>query len=532
MIVAGAGDAGAQQALPLVDRAQDRRAEHEELQVVVRVRARAEQVVPFVVAHRPVEVLARSVDAGERLLVQQAREAVLRRRPLHRLHRHHLMIGGEVGVLEHRGDFVLARRHFVVPGLHRHADFVELGLDVRHERHRPVGDRAEVLIFQLLPLRRLGAEQRAAGVDEIGTRQVEVLIDQEIFLLGPARRDDARRGRAEQLQHADRLLRQRFHRAQQRRLLVERLAGPADEGRRDHQRDGAAAVQQPRRARRIPRRVAARLEGGAHAARREARRVGLALDQFLARELEDRFAVAGRRQKRVVLLGGDAGERLEPVRVVRRAVLDRPVLHRARDFVGDRQIERFAVGDGPAQRLVHRLRQPRLLHLVVEHQAAERSVVPAGAVRVRRACFLGCGYRPVADGADCFAENCRTHDVALPLVDRISVRQEVGIMCRLFATRAIGHSRQKCRQSPESSHKCREIAGRAARDAPLRDHHSHSSRELTGLAMNVLGCQPSSARNSASTIAVAPQISKRPARRAGTTMRCPSRSRSVVASRS
>ena len=36
VIVAGAGDAGAEQALPLVDRAQDRRAEHQELQVVVR----------------------------------------------------------------------------------------------------------------------------------------------------------------------------------------------------------------------------------------------------------------------------------------------------------------------------------------------------------------------------------------------------------------------------------------------------------------------------------------------------------------
>ena len=152
-----------------------------------------EQVVPLVVAHRPVEVLARSVDAGKRLLVQQARQAVLRRRPPHRLHRHHLMIGGEVRVLEHRRDFILARRHLVVPRLDRHADLVELGLDVRHERHRAVGNRAEVLILQLLSLRRLGAEQRAARVDEIGTRQVEVLVDQEIFLLGPAGRDDARR---------------------------------------------------------------------------------------------------------------------------------------------------------------------------------------------------------------------------------------------------------------------------------------------------------------------------------------------------
>ena len=41
MIVARARDAGAQQALPLVDRAQHGGAEHEELHVVVRVRARA-----------------------------------------------------------------------------------------------------------------------------------------------------------------------------------------------------------------------------------------------------------------------------------------------------------------------------------------------------------------------------------------------------------------------------------------------------------------------------------------------------------
>ena len=84
------------------------------------------------------------------------------------------MIGGEVGVLEHRRDLVLARRDFVVAGLDRHADLVELGLDVRHERHRAIGDGAEVLILELLALRRLGAEERAAGVDEIRTRQVEV----------------------------------------------------------------------------------------------------------------------------------------------------------------------------------------------------------------------------------------------------------------------------------------------------------------------------------------------------------------------
>ena len=86
----------------------------------------------------------------------------------------------------------------------------------------------------------------------------------------------------------------------------------------------------------------------------------------------DRFAVAGRREKRVVLLGGDAGQRLEPVRVVRRAVLDRPLLHRGRDRVGDRDVERLAVRHRAAQRVINRLGETRLLDFVVEHEAAER----------------------------------------------------------------------------------------------------------------------------------------------------------------
>ena len=85
----------------------------------------------------------------------------------------------------------------------------------------------------------------------------------------------------------------------------------------------------------IPGGVAARLERGAHAARGEARRVGLALHQLLAAEFGDGAAVGRRIEKRVVLLRGDPGHRLEPVGVVRRAVLDGPVFQRAGDDVSD-----------------------------------------------------------------------------------------------------------------------------------------------------------------------------------------------------
>ena len=302
----------------------------------------------------------------------RARQAVLRRDLLQHLHRHHLVIDGEVGVLEDRRDFVLARGDLVVPRLDRHAHLEQLELRFGHAREHALGDGAEVLILHLLALRRLGAEERAAGVDQVGARKIEVAVDEEVLLLGTAGGVDALGRGAEQLQHANGLLRDGFHRAQQRRLLVERLTGPAHERRRNHERGAVAAVEeQPRRAGRIPRRVAARLEGGAHAAGGEARRVGLALDQLLAAELGDRRAIGRRREKRVVLLGGDSGHRLEPVRVVGRAVLDRPVLQRGRDGVSGRDVERLPSRDRRAQRAVRRLRQPLLLKLVVERKAAE-----------------------------------------------------------------------------------------------------------------------------------------------------------------
>ena len=71
MIVAGAGDAGAQRSLPPIDGAKHGGAEDQELHVVVRRVAGAEQVVAELVGQRPVVVLAGSVDAGKRLLVQQ-----------------------------------------------------------------------------------------------------------------------------------------------------------------------------------------------------------------------------------------------------------------------------------------------------------------------------------------------------------------------------------------------------------------------------------------------------------------------------
>ncbi len=127
--------------------------------------------------------------------------------------------------------------------------------------------------------------------------------------------------------------------------MVERLAGVRDERGRDRQRDAVGLDLEEDRAGDVPGGVAAGLEGGPDAARRERAGVRLALDEVLAGELGDRLAVAGRVQERVVLLGRGAGHRHEPVGVVGGAVRQRPLLHAVGDRVDDRRVERLVAVD-------------------------------------------------------------------------------------------------------------------------------------------------------------------------------------------
>src|SRR5262249_42372450 len=151
-------------------------------------------------------------------------------------------------------------------------------------------DDAEVLVLELLAAGRLGSEQRPARVDEIRAREVKLLVDQEVLLLGTRVRNDLRRVLvAEDLQDALRLHVERLSGTEDRRLLVEGLARPRHERGRDAER---GAVDDVGRARHVPGRVAARLGGAADAAAREAGGVGLALRQRFSGELAERAAVA------------------------------------------------------------------------------------------------------------------------------------------------------------------------------------------------------------------------------------------------
>ena len=136
------------------------------------------------------------------------------------------------------------------------------------------------------------------------------------------------------MQQAEGLLVEGFHGTQQGRLVVQRLAGEGDEDRGDAQHRAAGLLLDKGRRGHIPGRIAAGVVGGAETAGGEGRRVGLAHDQLLARQLEDGLTSHGRRQERVVLLGGDTGEGLEPVGVMGGAFADGPILHGVGHDVG------------------------------------------------------------------------------------------------------------------------------------------------------------------------------------------------------
>ncbi len=91
------------------DVADDSHQEQQKLGIVVGRIAGFKQIVSRVVGQRPVEVLARPIDAGKRLLVQEKLEAVAVRDPLHRLHHQHVVVGRDIRVFECHRQLVLCR---------------------------------------------------------------------------------------------------------------------------------------------------------------------------------------------------------------------------------------------------------------------------------------------------------------------------------------------------------------------------------------------------------------------------------------
>jgi hypothetical protein len=191
------------------------------------------------------------------------------------------VIDRDVRLLEARRHLELAWRHLVMPRDDRDAELVQLVLDFSDARLDALRDAAEVVVLELLAARRCRADERPTRHHEIGTEREVAAVDEEILLLGSKRRVDALHALvAEELEEPDGAIAQGVRAAEQGSELVERLTVVANEDRWNAERLDAGPFGDEDGARRIPRRISARLPGGAQPARGKAGRVRLALNQL------------------------------------------------------------------------------------------------------------------------------------------------------------------------------------------------------------------------------------------------------------
>ena len=167
VIVARKGNGAAQKLLILIH-ALDERGEHQqEHGVLARRLAGGEEVFASVGRERPVNVLARAVDAREGLFMQQAHKVVALGDLFHRLHDELVLVARGVGVGVDGGHLVLAGGDLVVLGLGEHAELPQLFIELFHVGGHAGTERAEVVVVQLLTFRGLCAEQGAAAQAQV-----------------------------------------------------------------------------------------------------------------------------------------------------------------------------------------------------------------------------------------------------------------------------------------------------------------------------------------------------------------------------
>jgi len=147
MGVGGAHDRGFEQSVVTIDTHEGLYDEHHEAQVVLRRLAGTVQQDARVGGEAPVVVLARAVDAGKRLLVEQAGEPVALGDLLEHFHGQLVVVGCDVGGGEDRREFVLCGRNLVVLGLGGDAEFPQLHIQILHEVGDLLLEHAEVVIL-------------------------------------------------------------------------------------------------------------------------------------------------------------------------------------------------------------------------------------------------------------------------------------------------------------------------------------------------------------------------------------------------
>ena len=365
MVIAGGGNRGTQQVSVFINCLDNGGQEDHELQVFHRGIAGIQQVFALG-AEGPVVVLAGTVNALERLFVLQADQAVLIGNLLHHFHGQKVVVDGNVSGIVNGGELMLAGGNFVVLGLCGDAQLPQLGVQILHKVGDNGADHTKVVLFQFLALGRCRAKQGAAGQNQVQALVAILFADQEVLLLRANGGGNALNILAEQVQYLAGLVADGLHGTQQRGLFIQCFAGVRAECSGDAQH----VIFYKSIAGGVPCGVAAGFTGGAQAAGREGGSIWFAFDELLAGKLHDGGAVRLGADKAVMLLTGDAGQRLEPVGIVGGALLNGPALHDAGHDVGDLKVQRLALLNRRLEALVGRAGQTLAHLMLVEDFAA------------------------------------------------------------------------------------------------------------------------------------------------------------------
>ena len=337
--------------------------EDHEAEIVLNRLARSMEEHPCVGGKAPVVMLARTIDAGKRLFVEQYTETMLASHFLHKTHEEHIVVHSEVGVLENWRQLKLVWSHLVVTGLARDAEFQSLNLKVLHKCLHSVGNRAEIVVVHLLVLGRVVTHEGASCEEQVGTSRIETFIHKEIFLFPTQVGSHLLHVRVEITAHLRSCHIHGMEGTQERSLIVECLTAITD-------KDGwntKCVVDDEHWTRWVPCRIATCLEGATNTARWERTGIRFLLNEQLAREFLHHTTFSIVLDEGVVLLGSPFSERLEPVGVVGDAIFGSPLLHTCCHSICYVAVEACTIVNYVNHLLIHILWQV-LVHLfAVEH---------------------------------------------------------------------------------------------------------------------------------------------------------------------
>ena len=99
-----------------------------------------------------------------------------------------VVVNRDVRLSIDRSQLMLRGSHLVVLCLRAHSDFPEFLIDILHKGRDPLTDRSEIVIIQLLSLRRHRSEKCTPCIDQILSLKEFLCVHKEILLLRSDRR--------------------------------------------------------------------------------------------------------------------------------------------------------------------------------------------------------------------------------------------------------------------------------------------------------------------------------------------------------